>query len=69
MNDKKTDGRINNGGHSTKGFAGRKKEGLVAKTIYIMPDTDEKLRSISEREKTSISKVIDAWAELLENKK
>ena len=29
-------------------------------------DTDSKLRSISEREKISIGKVIDAWAKLHE---
>ena len=59
---KKQDGRKNNGGHSTKGFAGRKKEWLVTKTIYITPETAERLRSIAECEKISIGKVIDAWA-------
>ena len=31
-------------------------------TPRVLPETAERLRSIAEREKTSIGKVIDAWA-------
>ena len=61
---KKQDGRRNNGGHSTKGKAGRpagKVSDTVAITPRVLPVTAEKLRSIAEREKISIGKVIDAW--------
>lgn len=53
---KKQDGRVNNGGHKPKG------EIREAITPRVLPETAERLRSIAEREKTSIGKVIDAWA-------
>ena len=62
---KKQDGRRNNGGHSTKGKAGRpagKVSDTVAITPRVFPETAEKLRSIAEREKISIGKVIDVLA-------
>ncbi len=54
---KKQDGRINNGGHKPKG------EPREAITPRVLTKTIDKLRKIAEREKISIGKVIDAWAE------
>lgn len=54
---KKQDGRVNNGGHKPKG------ELRVAITPRVLTETTDKLRKISEREKISIGKVIDAWGE------
>ena len=55
---RKIDGRTNNGGHKPKG------EPRVPITPRVLTETAEKLRSIAEREKISIGKVIDAWAKL-----
>lgn len=54
---KKQDGRANNGGHKPKG---EKREAI---TPRVLPETANKLRSIAEREKISIGKVIDAWGD------
>ena len=56
MTENKTDRRRFNGGHKPKG------EPREAITPRVLPETAERLRSIAEREKTSIGKVIDAWA-------
>ena len=57
MTENKTDRRRLNGGHKPKC------EPREAITPRVLPETAEKLRSTAERERISIGKVIDAWAD------
>lgn len=63
---KKSDGRANNGGHSTAGMAGRpsKNEGRVLKPLRYLPDTVETIESEAKRLGISQAAVVDDWARI-----